>query len=233
MRKEGRNYNWEAPFGPYIMRTTLSMETRSDLLRVGNKIRKSKKLKKKTDFRKSLAGNIKEEYAFLIDDKILPKNLWEEISGELIWLAHLYTTIAQKANKKDLTVPEDKIICQLPLWINYMKAGEWNPRHHHAAKLSCVAYLKVPEEIRQENFKKENVVNSNTPTAGKIEFQYGEDINFCTNGHVLQPKEGDIYFFPAKLNHLVYPFMSKTERISVSCNFTWPERFEKMGKVDK
>ena len=29
----------------------------------------------------------------------------------------------------------------------------------------------------------------------------------------------DIYIFPAKLHHLVYPFKSKVERISVSVNF--------------
>jgi hypothetical protein len=34
------------------------------------------------------------------------------------------------------------------------------------------------------------------------------------------PKEKDILIFPAKLRHLVYPFTSKTERISVSANFS-------------
>ena len=33
------------------------------------------------------------------------------------------------------------------------------------------------------------------------------------------PREKDIYFFSARLNHLVYPFKSKVERVSVSYNF--------------
>ena len=35
----------------------------------------------------------------------------------------------------------------------------------------------------------------------------------------MNPKEKDIYIFPAKLHHMVYPFKSKVERISVSVNF--------------
>ena len=34
------------------------------------------------------------------------------------------------------------------------------------------------------------------------------------------PREKDMIIFPAKLNHMVYPFQSKKERISVSVNFS-------------
>ena len=35
----------------------------------------------------------------------------------------------------------------------------------------------------------------------------------------MNPIEKVIYLFSAKLSHMVYPFKSKTERISVSVNF--------------
>ena len=49
-----------------------------------------------------------------------------------------------------------------------------------------------------------------------------------------QPVEKDLYIFPAKLRHLVYPFKSKTERISVSVNFEmWRKKVVDHLKVMK
>ena len=101
-----------------------------------------------------------------------------------------------------------------------MKSGEWNPSHSHAGDISCVMYLKVPKEIEQENNTTEESSKSNTPSAGRIEFAYGDDIGYCVNGAMYTPKEKDMIIFPAKLNHMVYPFKSKKERISVSVNFS-------------
>ena len=100
-----------------------------------------------------------------------------------------------------------------------MKAGEWNPAHNHTGDISCVTYLQVPDVIKEENNSNESSNKSNTPSAGKLEFQYGDNIGYCNTGLMFAPEEKDIYIFPAKLLHLVYPFKSKTERISVSVNF--------------
>ena len=56
--------------------------------------------------------------------------------------------------------------------------------------------------------------------SGKIEFKYGDNIGYCKNGITYMPKEKDIFFFPAGLTHMVYPFKSKVERVSVSVNFS-------------
>tara|TARA_Y100000004_G_C8731281_1_gene334421 strand:- start:291 stop:632 length:342 start_codon:yes stop_codon:yes gene_type:complete len=101
-----------------------------------------------------------------------------------------------------------------------MKSGEWNPIHLHTGDVSCVGYLSVPQAIMDENTKAEHSKNSNTPTAGKIEFHYGETIGYDCCGEMHQPIEGQIWFFPAKLRHSVYPFKSKVERVSFSVNFT-------------
>ena len=100
-----------------------------------------------------------------------------------------------------------------------MKAGEWNPAHRHTGDMSCVIYLKVPKEIEEENKTSETSSKSNTPQAGRIEFNYGDDIIYCNTSSTMIPKEKKMFIFPAKLKHMVYPFTSKVERVSVSCNF--------------
>ena len=53
-----------------------------------------------------------------------------------------------------------------PLWVNFMKAGEWNPSHAHTGDISaCVTYLKIPKEISEENKTAEHTSKGNTPSA--------------------------------------------------------------------
>ena len=212
----GRQFNIFRNFGPYIIRSTISDELHKILLDTANKIRKNKKLKKDNDYRKSLAGNLTEEYSY--DNAFTPKQE-KIVEEELVWLASQYTKFSKQVLGKDLGIEPKDIIMQRPVWVNFMKQGEWNPAHNHTGDISCVMYLKVPKEIAEENDTSELSSKSNTPSAGKIEFQYGDSIGYCNTGSIMNPIEKDIYIFPAKLQHMVYPFKSKTERISVSVNF--------------
>ena len=47
-----------------------------------------------------------------------------------------------------------------PIWVNFMKAGEWNPAHFHAGCISCVMYLQVPKEIEDEKLYDHSVANA-------------------------------------------------------------------------
>ena len=212
----GRQFNLHQNFGPYIIRSTISDELHKILLDTANKVRKSKKLKKDNDYRKSLAGNLTEEYSYA--NAFTPKQE-KIVEEELVWLASQYTKFSKQVLGKDLGLEPNQIVLQKPVWVNFMKQGEWNPAHNHTGDISCVTYLKVPKEIEEENYTSEVSSKSNTPSAGKIEFQYGDHIGYCNTGVMMNPREKDIYFFPAKLHHMVYPFKSKTERISVSVNF--------------
>ena len=203
--------------GPFICLTSISDETHDILLSVANKIRKNKKLKKDNDYRKRLAGNIKEEYSYANAFTQKQKNIVYE---ELLWLASNYTKMASSYNGKKYGCEPDQIFLQEPIWVNFMKSGEWNPAHAHSGDISCVAYLKVPKEIEEENKTTEESSKSNTPSAGRIEFTYGEDIGYTVSGAMYTPREKDMIIFPAKLNHMVYPFQSKQERISISVNFS-------------
>ena len=205
-------------FGPYVCRTTISDELHDILLKVGNKIRKNKTLKKQNDYRKRLAGNLKEEYSYA---NAFTEKQNQIVNEELLWLASHYTKLAARYfTHKGMALEPHDILIQQPLWINYMKSGEWNPSHSHSGDISCVMYLKVPPEIEQENETSEISGKSNTPTAGRIELSYGDNIGYTSNGFMFTPKEKDILIFPARLRHMVYPFTSKTERISVSINFS-------------
>ena len=235
MSISGREFNWRKPFGPLIVQSPISDELHKILLSVGNKIRK-KKSKDDYDYRERLAGNLSEEYGYGYDKKDkkdgkkevkyeFSKKQFHILEEELRWLAANYTKICyqQKVTDSEIDVwkPEELKIAH-PLWINYMKQGEWNPVHNHTGLLSCVIYLQVPPEISEENDKRfgtESSKKTNTPSAGKIEFSFGSHIDFGKSGVMFTPKEKQIFLFPAKLNHHVYPFKSNVERISVSCNF--------------
>ena len=224
MSLEGRHFKWVRPFGPYIVQTTISDELHKLLLKGSKKVRNNKKLKKKNDYRNRLAGNLSEEYSFADAFTIKERQI---INTELRWLASEFTKAGEKLQPgfgknrigSRARQPEDILIHE-PAWVNFMKAGEWNPAHNHTGDISCVMYLKVPKEIEQENKTATHTSESNTPTAGRIEFKYGDNIGYCVNGVIRRPQEKDIYLFPAGLCHLVYPFKSKVERISISVNFS-------------
>ena len=213
MSLETRHFAWHSPFGPYIVMTTISDELHNILLKGSKKLRKSKKLKKQNDYRHRLAGNLSEEYSY---ENCFTQKERDIINEELKWMASEFTGAQSRAKKLR---PQDIKIHE-PLWVNFMKAGEWNPAHSHNGDISCVMYLKVPKELQEENNASEHCKYTNTPTAGKIEFKYGDNIGYCKNGITYMPKEKDIFFFPAGLTHMVYPFKSKVERVSVSVNFS-------------
>ena len=39
------------------------------------------------------------------------------------------------------------------LWVNYMKPGDFNPRHFHDSDLSFILFLDVPKELDEEQSK--------------------------------------------------------------------------------
>jgi len=216
MSLENRQFIVSRQFGPYICKSQISDELHKILLNTANKIRKNKKTRKTNDYRKRLAGNLSEEYSY--ENQFSPK-AEEIVDKELCWLASMYTKFSKQAINMDLSVEPEDIVMQKPVWVNFMKQGEWNPAHAHTGDISCVMYLQVPLEIQLENHKSKSSMNSNTPSAGKIEFTYGDSIGYSNTGVMMNPKVKDIFLFPAKLKHMVYPFKSKTERISVSVNF--------------
>jgi len=128
--------------------------------------------------------------------------------------------------KEQLTSPTyKKIIARkvklLDLWMNTQLSGEINPPHVHSCDVSFVYYLNVPSSLIQEH--KEYIGTS--PGPGAITFQYGEPSNggWARIAHSFIPEVGQLFIFPAQLQHFVQPFYSGGERISVSGNMIFGE----------
>lgn len=93
------------------------------------------------------------------------------------------------------------------IWVNYQYAGDFNPIHTHSGELSFIMYIKIPDYINEQ------------PSAGDINWRYGEQLPLVKNTLNIAPKEQEFYMFPAWLDHYVWPFSnSKDVRISVAGN---------------
>ena len=159
----------------------------------------------KIDFRSKLAGQIDHETSYSDESRNKAVPFLSQYFGVYDQAYQAYTQ--RKYDKR----PEYVLSA---LWINYQKANELNPPHDHDGKLSFVIYLKIPEELKQEN--KKYVGKSCGP--GGIQFLYGNGPRDCISYMSYFPEELDMFIFPAWLKHWVSPFKSDCERISVSGN---------------
>ena len=187
-------------WGPCIVHLRISENFHEKLLTEAKECRKPEQ-----DYRKRLAGIIKEEYAY--EDR---KEYVSEIAQFLI----VYDEAYQKwKSERYKTKPEYMLNS---MWVNYMKKNEYNPQHDHSDWVSFVIFLKVPEEItkEQESF----VGNSAGP--GSLSFLYGDGNRQSITYQSVKPKDRDIFIFPAWIKHYVAPFYSDVTRISVSGNIS-------------
>tara|TARA_R110000803_G_scaffold59922_1_gene118955 strand:- start:2173 stop:2787 length:615 start_codon:yes stop_codon:yes gene_type:complete len=134
-----------------------------------------------------------------------------------------YLNIFKHAFKTWYKTPLGQEIIMSSAWVNFMKAGEFNPPHTHVeCDFSSVLFIQVPQSLREEhkNFQKSEVSELQKGGGpGNIEFLYGERQPYGITQVTSFPEEGDLYIFPATLTHFVFPFKSKGERISVGANF--------------
>ena len=94
-----------------------------------------------------------------------------------------------------------------------MKKGEFNPPHIHNQELSFVIYVQVPEKLIEEH---KNYQGTDTAGPGGIKFINDWNADFLNIAEVpIFPKEKECYIFPGTLNHMVFPFQSDCERVSV------------------
>jgi hypothetical protein len=188
-------YQW----GPYLWRSSIGLDICNEIL---------------TRFRKSTLDH-KDGLASLIDN--VKKIEDRETRGWFVNIMQPYLYTYMETRKTYLNIPNDKtpLLEMHKLWINIQKKAEFNPEHTHGGDLSFVIYLKIPPEIKEEN--KKYVGRSGGP--GAIQFRYGEKNDWALSGHEFLPTVGELLIFPATLAHMVYPFYSDVERISVSGNF--------------
>lgn len=180
-------------FGPFVFQTKIENELCKNILQL---------CKKENNANHKLAGHLKDQYD-------IDKNKYFEYIKKLVIV---YIEQAEKWY--------DKPICNgieiVGAWVNFMKAGDFNPPHVHTnCDLSSVLFLEIPNGLIKE--RKEYTGKHYGP--GSLEFTYGEDRDLNNTSMNHHPEAGDFFIFPAKVRHCVSPFKSKGIRISLAANF--------------
>ena len=103
------------------------------------------------------------------------------------------------------------------IWVNEMKAGDYNPIHVHQGKiftgLSSVMILKLPKDFGPE------ISRPDQPTNGRLQILGNIAGQFAKTDFSPQMKIGDFYIFPYDMRHVVYPFNNKkAKRRTLVCN---------------
>ena len=103
------------------------------------------------------------------------------------------------------------------IWVNEMKAGDYNPVHVHQGKiftgLSSVMILKLPKDFGPEITRPDQPMNGQLQIIGNLAGQ------FAKTDFSPKMKIGDFYVFPYDMRHVVYPFNNKkAKRRTLVCN---------------
>jgi hypothetical protein len=93
------------------------------------------------------------------------------------------------------------------IWVNEMKAGEYNPIHIHQGKLftglSSVMIMKLPSDYGVEYSAPGKPMNGRLQISGA-----SANGQFAKTDYSPNVKIGDFYVFPYDMRHCVYPFNS-------------------------
>ena len=185
-------------FGPYVMKTELPEYILQRLKEDGDKAKQS--------FNHALAGQLNNQFVY---NSETTKWFYNEITP----IFRAYREGHCKYHQQKSLPVELK---PLSLWINYMKAGDFNPLHTHSGDYSFVVFVDVPEEIHEEEKRFEGT--GAKPGSFTMEFTQQSRPKWATTGISVPPRTGEMFIFPALLQHWVCPFKSNVTRISVSGN---------------
>ena len=103
------------------------------------------------------------------------------------------------------------------IWVNEMKAGDYNPVHIQQGKLftglSSVMILKLPNDMGPE------IARPDQPMNGQLQILGNASGQFVTSDYSPKMKIGDFYVFPYDVRHVVYPMTNKkAKRRTLVCN---------------
>ena len=166
---------------------------------------------------KQLAGKIPDEVSLFYSGPTNKKmHMHSYVSEDILkWFYSIFDHYL-KWNK----IQEYKIDIN-SIWVNEMKAGDYNPVHIHQGKLftglSSVMILKLPKDMGPE------IARPDEPMNGRLQILGSASGQFVTADYSPQVKIGDFYVFPYDMRHVVYPFTNKKEkRRTLVCNVDVP-----------
>ena len=185
-------------WGPYVMKTSLPKHIINKLKTEGKKAKES--------YSHKLAGHLDQQYLYPAD---VQRWFYDNMTPYIRAYRDGHCKYHNLENLKVELNADD-------LWVNYMKAGDFNPKPTHGGDYSFVLFLDVPKALEKE--AKEFKGSGAKPGSLLFEFTQQAKPRYATTGHSVMPETGDFYMFPAMLQHWVCPFKSKVTRISVSGN---------------
>ena len=194
--------------GQSVLRYQVPLETFVAL----NEIYETKK-KDLPNATKQLAGKIPDErslfYAGPTNERMHAHN---HVSKDIMkWFYSIFDHYLKWNVTQDYTMDINSI------WVNEMKAGDFNPVHIHQGKLytglSSVMILKLPKDMGPELARPDQPANGQLQILGNVAGQ------FVHSDYSPKAQIGDLYVFPYDMRHVVYPFTNKKEkRRTLSCN---------------
>ncbi len=151
------------------------------------------------DAHKQLAGKIRKEnslfYGGANTSKMHPHNLLPPYV--LNWFESVFKQYLEFNRIHPYTLHMNSI------WINEMRAGEYNPIHIHQGTiytgLSSVMILKLPQDMGPEYARPDQPMN------GKLQILGAANGQFVKSDYGPIIKERDFYIFPYDMRHCVYP----------------------------
>ena len=161
-------------------------------------------------------------------DNIFYENVLKELSEYMFfrnWENYFYSHVAN-------TTPHP-VFKLNKIWVNYQKKHEFNPLHFHSEGMgySFVVFMKIPTNWEEQHALPFSA-NSNTPRASDFEFVWPlASDKLSKHAFPLSSEdEGRILFFPAWLEHQVFPFYGTEEdRVTISGNIQKKSEKSKVG----
>ena len=202
------------PFGPRILHGKIPQDYVDELNNECDSIIADEQKRKELDESSELVGHVSEELKCNMSNPKL--KLFGSFLCELTKCLHNEYLKEKRIKNEYLYINETDLLNIHNAWFVRSFEYDYNPTHiHTGSSFSCVAYLKVPENISTVN--KRNV-KEKYATEGYIDFIYGSSSTLTSGNLCCLPAVGDIYVFPSHLFHTVYPFYGEGERRSFSAN---------------
>ena len=196
----------------YLGQTVLKYEVPLEVFVGLNDIYEKRK-KELPKANKQLVGKIEDEVSLFFDgppnDKINPHNFLPK--DILQWFDSVFNhyLMWNKIGENNRHINS--------IWVNEMKANEYNPIHIHQGQLftglSSVMIMKLPTNTGIEYSAPDKPMN------GRLQIIGAANGQFAKTDYSPQSKIGDFYVFPYDMRHCVYPFNgTKEKRRTLVCN---------------
>jgi len=177
----------------------------------------------KEDHSKQLAGNISKSELIVDKDNWFYKSALKKLTERMFYRDWDNFSKYHIEVEEGVSLPEFEMN---RFWVNYQRQYEFNPLHFHSGLYSFVIFMKIPTHWKEQHEMNKDEFRARV--ASDFVFVWGsenmEQRGGCNgivkeNLQLSSEDEGRMVFFPAWLQHMVYPFYEcEEERVTISGN---------------